>query len=96
MRELISLFLVESSRLSAATRNAALEKNGEALRTAAHALKGSVANFSAARAFHAAAVLEELGEANDLANVMSASDALDLEIAALCSELRRIAVEVTA
>jgi len=96
MAELISLFLAESPRLAEATRTAALKKDGQALRTAAHALKGSVANFSAARAFQAASVLEELGEGNDLSNVMNASDALDIEVAALCSELSRIAVEVAA
>jgi HPt (histidine-containing phosphotransfer) domain-containing protein len=96
MGELIRLFLMESPKLAAATRNAALERNAQALRTAAHALKGTVATFSASRAFHAASVLEQLGEGNDLSNVMNASDALDLEVAALCSELRRIAVEVDA
>jgi two-component system cell cycle response regulator DivK len=96
MGELISLFLMESPKLAAATRNAALEKNGPALRTAAHTFKGMVANFSASRAFHAVSVLEELGGGNDLSNVMNASDALDTEVAALCSELSRIAVEVAA
>jgi HPt (histidine-containing phosphotransfer) domain-containing protein len=96
MGELIRLFLMESPKLAAATRNAALAKNGQALTTAAHALKGAVATFSACRAVHAASVLEQLGEGNDLSNVMNASDALDLEVADLCSELRRIAVDVDA
>jgi len=58
-----------------------------ALRSAAHALKGSVGNFSAAGAFGAAQRLETLGEQGDLEPAGEACATLQQEIDRLCHAL---------
>ena len=67
--ELIDLFLKEGPGRFDAVRAAVLEKDAVALKQAAHAVKGSVANFSAASAVDAAAALEQMGRTGDLSGV---------------------------
>ena len=59
LRELIVLYRAESPALRRAVRKAAADGNADALRRAAHALKGSLGTLGAPRAFDAAAALEQ-------------------------------------
>jgi len=58
LRELIVLYRAESPSLRRAVRKAVAAGNADALRRAAHALKGSLGTLGAPRAFEAAAALE--------------------------------------
>ena len=61
MRDVISLFLEDLPVRLAAIKDAVRSRDAEALRAAAHNLKGSAANLSAGGLFEAAHVLERLG-----------------------------------
>ncbi|HEY6554402.1 MAG TPA: response regulator [Vicinamibacteria bacterium] len=78
---LVRLFLADSRKLLARVREAVLGRNPPALRSAAHALKGSVANFAAAAATGAAARLQEMGERGDLREAPLAYASLEQEVA---------------
>ena len=65
------------------------QKDADALRQSAHALKGSVANFSAAPATDASAVLEQMGRSGDLTGVDEAFTVLDREFDLLRSALAK-------
>ena len=95
MNDLIHLLLADAPELAAATRKAALEKDNQALKDAAHKLKGSVATFSAPRAYQAACVLEEMGAGGDLSQAIGAVETLQGELTLLFSELAKIAKETT-
>jgi HPt (histidine-containing phosphotransfer) domain-containing protein len=66
LREMLALFLAESPNMLQEVARAVTGKDAGALRRAAHALKGSVANFAAPRPVEAARVLERMGTAGDL------------------------------
>src|SRR5262249_30315009 len=66
LRELAELFLRESPALVEAVANAVGKGDVSLLKTAAHALKGSVDNFAAPGAFDAALRLETLGREGNL------------------------------
>ena len=85
--ELIDLFLAEGPGRFNAVRAAVLEKDAVALRQAAHAVKGSVANFSAASAVDAAAALEQMGRSGDLSGVDEAFVVFDRQLGLLRSAL---------
>jgi two-component system, sensor histidine kinase and response regulator len=61
MTDAIRVFLEDLPVRLAAIHDAVTGRNGEALRAAAHALKGAAANLSAGGLFEAAHVLERLG-----------------------------------
>src|SRR5688500_5793006 len=86
-RELIQLFVAEGPGLFDGVRVAAVGRDAEALRQAAHAVKGMVANFSAKPATDAAALLEEIGRKGDLRDVDEACDVLDRQLVLLRSAL---------
>ena len=90
MREIITLFLDEAPRLLAQIRSALTDANGSALQFAAHALKGSVGNMAAVRAFGAALELETIARAGRLDEAASAAAALETEIARLERVLTRL------
>jgi two-component system sensor histidine kinase/response regulator len=64
--QLTSAFLEESPRLVEELKRAVQSKDSAAVNRAAHALKGSVANFGVQVAVETAFALEKLGEAGDL------------------------------
>jgi two-component system, sensor histidine kinase and response regulator len=66
MHEIIDLYLRESPRLLREIRAASAAGDTGALQFSAHALKGSVGNMAAARAYAAAMALETAARAGDL------------------------------
>jgi CheY-like chemotaxis protein len=67
--EIAAIFLEDYPNRIDAVRNAVGRRDAGALETAAHVLKGSVANFGAAEAVNAAGRLEAMGRAGDLTGV---------------------------
>src|SRR5258708_5048303 len=86
-RELIQLYLQEAPKLHNAVRNAATHGKPDALRQAAHALKGTLANLAAPDARAAAETLERLARAGDVAGVPAACANLDRQLERLHAEL---------
>jgi HPt (histidine-containing phosphotransfer) domain-containing protein len=66
LRELLVLFAEDCPRMLDEIRRAIDTRDASELRHAAHALKGSVANFAAPRAVAAALALELMGREGDL------------------------------
>jgi HPt (histidine-containing phosphotransfer) domain-containing protein len=64
--------------------------DAEALRIAAHTLKGSVGNFAAKKAFAASQRLEIMGRDGDLDTAGEACVTLESELALLREELGRL------
>jgi HPt (histidine-containing phosphotransfer) domain-containing protein len=87
LARLVRLFLAESRKLLSRIREAVQGRNSAELRSAAHALKGSVANFAAATATSAAARLQEMGERGDLREAPLAYASLEQEVARLRERL---------
>jgi two-component system, sensor histidine kinase and response regulator len=85
--ELAKIFLMDCpARLSAI--QAGVERSDAAvLLEAAHALRGSVANFGAAQAVDAALKLELMGKAGDLTGAAAALVRLQAAMAALIADL---------
>ena len=83
MREIIGLFLDEAPRLLAQIRAALADDNASALQFAAHALKGSIGNMAAVRAFGAALELETAARTGQQADAVEAADVLESELARL-------------
>jgi HPt (histidine-containing phosphotransfer) domain-containing protein len=76
------------ARLSA-IQDAVTGRNADALRAAAHALKGSAANLSAGGLFEAASVLERLGAQSRLDAAEAACRLLTVEATNAIDLLRR-------
>jgi HPt (histidine-containing phosphotransfer) domain-containing protein len=64
-------------------RQAIGSRDPEALRRAAHALKGSIANFAAQAPLEAASRLETMGRSNELAGIEEAYLTLEKEVTRL-------------
>jgi PAS domain S-box-containing protein len=90
LAKLVRLFLADSRTLVARVRAAVATGNAKDLRAAAHALKGSVANFAAPAATAAAARLQEMGERGDLAEGNAAFASLEQELAGVRKRLAAI------
>ncbi|MGE0405145.1 MAG: response regulator, partial [Candidatus Korobacteraceae bacterium] len=97
LAELVTIFLADYPSLIAAVRKAIADKDAEALYKSAHALKGSVANFSAKAAVNSSLRLEMMGRNNDLKEATEACDTLESELnrvqQALKAILSRVAVQ---
>ena len=78
---LVRLFLSDSEKQLKRVREAVERGQGPDLRSAAHALKGSVSNFAAPAATAAAGRLQEIGESGDLAEATLALANLEQELA---------------
>ncbi len=85
-----SLFLEEYPRHLESVRAAVAARDSSAIADAAHALRGSVSNFTLAAPAQAAARLEQLGRAGDLAEAPAALRELEGEIAHLVPVLREV------
>jgi len=81
--EVCAIFLSELPGYTDAIRKAIDDWNADDLRTAAHALKGSVANFGENAAVAAARALEDCGRDGRLVEAEPLFDALAAEISAL-------------
>ena len=90
LRELVRLFLTDCPQRLAEIEEAVRRSDAEALRIAAHTLKGSVGNFAAKNAFAAAQRLEIMGRDRDLDNGGEARIKLESEVARLTEELRKL------
>jgi CheY-like chemotaxis protein len=77
LRDLLAIFLAECPAMVSNIRKAIDAGDATSLRHAAHALKGSVANFAAPRPFAAAQLLERMGIDDDLSGARLALDELE-------------------
>jgi HPt (histidine-containing phosphotransfer) domain-containing protein len=84
VRELVELFQEDYPRLLQRVAAAIRSSDPEALRQAAHTLKGSVATFGAQTATRLAKQLEEIGQGSDL----TAAEQTYSELAAAVQQLR--------
>ena len=87
LAEVIALFLVDCPARLATIKLAVDARDGERIRTAAHALKGAAANLSARGVMEAARALEQIGASGDLDHVTAAWSLLEAEGARLLMAL---------
>jgi len=90
LQELAGLFRETSPGLMAEIRRAIDGQDADGLRSAAHTLKGSVGNFSARRAFDAAANMEAIGAQKTLERAAGLWAVLDRELARLNQALSEL------
>jgi CheY-like chemotaxis protein len=95
MTEVIRLFLEDLPMRLAAIKDAVTGRNADALRAAAHALKGSAGNLSADGVFEAARVLERIGAESRLDAAEAAWRRLSVEATNIIEVLRRHAAADT-
>jgi CheY-like chemotaxis protein len=86
-REVALVFLEDWPRLRGDLQAAVERRDPAALQAAAHAIKGTVAVFSAAAAVETAARLESMGAMADLAGLEATARALEAEVSRLNEEL---------
>jgi HPt (histidine-containing phosphotransfer) domain-containing protein len=87
LKELADLFLEEYPRLIAELREAHQQGDAKGVESAAHGLKGSIANFGAQPAVDAALQIEQLGRSGNLNAVGQVLQTLDLTLLALHGDL---------
>jgi len=90
LRELSRIFLEDCPTRLSAIQAGVDRRDASALLEAAHALRGSVANFGATRAVEAALKLELMGKAGDLTGAPAAFADLQHAMAAFTGELDTI------
>lgn len=83
LNELIAIFRIEAPILMAAVQKTVADRDDEALRRAAHALKGTLGTLDAPRASGAAARLEEAARQADRSRIVTAVADLEHEMSAL-------------
>ncbi len=88
--EVIELFLEDRPARLAAIKKAVDQRDGETIRTAAHALKGAAGNLSAAGLFEAAYTLERLGAEGRLDATEGAWRQLSAHAATVMDALRQM------
>ncbi len=94
LRQMIATFLRDTPKRLAVIRGALKKKDGLALATSAHALKGSVSIFGPSPAHEHAEALQSLGRTTDLRQAARRYPLLQEEIAKLLEKLRGYAKEV--
>jgi HPt (histidine-containing phosphotransfer) domain-containing protein len=87
LKEIMALFLEDYPGLLSEIREAFQQGDPERLEKAAHALKGSVANFTAEAAVQAALKVETVGRSRDLTEAPQAIQDLEREIDRVREEL---------
>jgi CheY-like chemotaxis protein len=92
--QIAETFLAECPKLMSALRAAIQSKDASELTGMAHALKGTIANFTDGNAFQAASRLEELAREADLRRASETFQRLEAEIDALQRSLRSFASAV--
>jgi two-component system, sensor histidine kinase and response regulator len=90
LREIAVLFIEERPRAFKEIQEAIAAGDAARLENAAHALKGSVANFGARDAVAAAFRLEQMGRANEMTEAEGMLRKLESALAAVCAELATI------
>ena len=89
MADVIRIFLDDLPERLAAIKEAVTGRDADALRTAAHALKGAAANLSAGGLFEAARVLERIGEESHMDAADAAWRQVSIEASTVIDVLRR-------
>jgi len=87
LHEIAVLFLDECPRALLEIHQALAGEDAGKLESAAHSLKGSVANFGASAAVAAAFRLEQMGRAQQLLEAPAALRALEQALSVVCAEL---------
>ncbi|ACZ43093.1 Hpt protein [Thermobaculum terrenum ATCC BAA-798] len=87
--ELIEMFITDSQERLATIERALVEQDAEALGSAAHALKGSCANFGAAHLEELCRQLQEMGYGGDLEGARALLPQVRLELERLHAALAR-------
>lgn len=87
-RQMIALFVQESPAMLESVRRSVAGGRGEDIRRAAHAFKGSVANFIDGGPTATALALEHAGRAAKLSEVSGLLAQLEAEVAALVDDMR--------
>ncbi|MGI8742707.1 MAG: Hpt domain-containing protein [Bryobacteraceae bacterium] len=93
LAELARLFIEESRTLMPALRAAVEQRDARAIEIAAHALKGSVANFGAREVWQDALALEQSGRGCDLTGIDKRLAAFEQSAARFISEMKMLAGE---
>lgn len=88
LSELVQIFVAEYPELLLQIDAAVRDGDADGLRKASHKLKGSLLQFSAPMASHAAADLENLGAGNSLENATSSVERVKMEIDSLVRLLK--------
>jgi PAS domain S-box-containing protein len=94
LADISRLFVTHSPEMLDALRTAAAAGNGPGMASAAHALKGSIGNFTQGRPFELARALEKTAEAGELAAARAGIPELEREVAKLCRVLDDIVTRV--
>ena len=89
MTDVIRVFLEDLPKRLGAIRNAVTGRDADALRSAAHALKGAAGNLSAGGLFEAARVLERVGAESRMDAAEAAWRQLSVEATNVIEALRR-------
>ena len=87
LADISRLFVTHSPEMLEALYTAAAAGDGTAMASAAHALKGSIGNFTQGRPFALARALEKAAEAGDLPGFRAGLGDLEREVAKLCRVL---------
>ncbi len=87
LREIAVLFIEERPRAVAEIQEAIAAQDAAKLENAAHALKGSVANFGARDAVEAAFRLEQMGRAKEMSEAGEMVRKLESALSVVCAEL---------
>jgi HPt (histidine-containing phosphotransfer) domain-containing protein len=90
LAEISRLFVDDAPRHLSKIREALSARDGEALRRAAHGLKGAAANFDAEGVVSAARSLEEIGRTGDFEGEDAAWRALEVETDQLIRVLQSV------
>ena len=90
LKKMVDIFLEELPDQIAALHRAIDQQSPEDLRQAAHALKGSVANFDAKVAYEAAFALEQMGKSNNLNQASATCQTLERELSAVQNALKEL------
>jgi PAS domain S-box-containing protein len=86
--DVIDVFLVDSSTMLNAIREAVARSDRSALASSAHALRGSVGLFAAKDAYETARRLERAAKSGDVAGLGPVCAELEGQVIRLCAELR--------
>ena len=90
-KQLAALFIDECPQMLQRVRDSLQQTDADVVRRAAHAFKGSVANFVEGGAAASALEIESIGRENRLADAPPVLARLEREIAVLLIDLRRFA-----
>ena len=87
LREIAILFIEQCPGALAEIQDAVTRGDAARLENAAHAMKGSVANFGARDAVEAAFRLEQMGRTNQMREAEEMLRKLEVALSAVCREL---------